>query len=124
MAVAPEHRSFNVIAVWDPVHKQTKLFRALALMFGQTTAVYAFIRLSRAIAALGSNLLSLIFVEYFDDFTQIESVALGNSAQESIEELLNLLGWEVSMSEAKRKPSEECFVSLGVQIDFCNSQSK
>ena len=32
--------------------------------------------------------------------------------------MLNLLGWEVSMSEKKRFSFDQCFVSLGVQIQF------
>ena len=68
VAVAPEHKSFNIVAVYDPTTRQTKLFRALALMFGHTAAVYAFLRISRAIAALDARLLSLLLIEYFDDF--------------------------------------------------------
>ena len=121
VAVAPEHKAFNVIAIYDPTERKTKLFRALALMFGQTAAVYAFLRISRALAALGSNLLSLFLVEYFDDFTQVESEAMGDSAQESLEGLLDLLGWKVAMTESKRKKAEKSFVSLGVKVGFEDS---
>ena len=118
VAVAPEHRSFNVIAVYDPFERQTKLFRAMSLMFGQTAAVYAFLRISRAIAAIGTRLFSLFLVEYFDDFTQVESTALGDSAQETFEELLEIIGWQVADSKAKRKPMSTLCLSLGVQLDF------
>ena len=118
VAVAPEHCAFNIIAVYDPINKQTKLFRAIALMFGQTAAVYAFLRISRALAALGSHLLSLFLVEYFDDFTQVEAAVLGDSSQLALEELLDLLGWKVADTESKRKPACKLFLALGVQIDF------
>ena len=123
VAVAPEHKSFNIIAVYDPYSKQTKLFRALALMFGQTAAVYAFLRISRALAAIGSQLLSLFLVEYFDDFTQVEAAVLGDSSQIALEGLLGLLGWKVADSESKRKPAKELFLALGVQIDFKDTRS-
>ena len=91
------------------------------MMFGQTAAVYAFLRISRAIAAIGTKLLSLFLVEYFDDFTQVEAEVLGDSAQAAFEGLLELLGWKVADSESKRKPFEKLFLSLGVQIDFRNA---
>ena len=121
VAVAPEHKSFNVIAVYDPIGKQTRLFRALSLMFGQTAAVYAFLRISRAIAALGTRLFSLFLVEYFDDFTQVESSQLGDSAQETFEEMLSIIGWQVADTQSKRKPMSTLFLALGIQVDFDKS---
>ena len=124
VAVAPEHKAFNIIAVYDPTDKQTKLFRALALMFGQTSAVYAFLRISRAIAALGARLLSLLLVEYFDDFTQVEPEKTGDSAQAALERLLDLIGWKVADTEAKRKPFAQKFTSLGVKLNFESTKDK
>ena len=124
MAVAPEHKSFNVVAVYDPGQRQTKLFRAISLMFGQTAAVYAFLRISRAISTIGTKLFSLFLVEYFDDFTQVEAEIMGDSAQVSFEGLLKLIGWRVADTEEKRKPSQVSFLSLGVQVDFDKSKEK
>jgi hypothetical protein len=36
VAVTPEHKSFDIIAGWDPVGKQARLFRAHAMTFGLT----------------------------------------------------------------------------------------
>ena len=83
--------------------------------------MYAFLRFSRAISALALSLLCLTDVEFFDDFTQVEADALCQSAQNSMEGLLNLLGWDVAMEEKKRKPFQKSFVALGVQIDFGKS---
>ena len=80
--------------------------------------MYAFLRISRALAALGSHLLSLFLVEYFDDFTQVEAAVLGDSSQLALEELLDSLGWKVADTESKRKPACKLFLALGVQIDF------
>ena len=43
-------------------------------MFGETAAVYGFIRISRALSAIASRLFYLLVVEYFDDFTQLEAL--------------------------------------------------
>ena len=87
-------------------------------MFGQTAAVYGFLRFSRAIAALGTALLNLVLVEFFDAFTQVEPAGSAASAQEAMESLIDLLGWELSTSEEKRKPFKDSSVALGVQVDF------
>ena len=75
-------------------------------MFGETAAVYAFLRLSRALSTLASKLLDLIVIEFIDDFTQIEPKETAASAQASIEELFDLLGWKISMKEKKRQKEE------------------
>eukprot|EP00973_Karenia_brevis_P036709 5058231-Karenia_brevis.AAC.1 len=87
-------------------------------MFGETAAVYAFLRISRALAALASRLFWLTVVNYFDDFTQVEPLATSDSAQQSIEELFDLLGWEVAMEAKKRQPFARKFISLGACVDF------
>eukprot|EP00973_Karenia_brevis_P069169 9616869-Karenia_brevis.AAC.1 len=60
----------------------------------------------------------MVTIEFFDEFTQLEPVATAKSALESLEGLFSLMGWTVSLSEAKRLPFAKCFVSLGAQLDF------
>ena len=81
----------SLVAVKGPDGK-TALFQALSLMFGTKAAVYAFLRFSRALAAIAAKLLNLFVVEYFDDFTQVEATALSESAQTSLEAVLGMLG--------------------------------
>ena len=90
-------------------------------MFGQTAAGYAFLRFSRAIAALAARLLNVVVVEFFGDFNQIEPASSADSAWQAMAQLLTLLGWEVSMSQKKRMPFQKEFVSLGVQTDLKES---
>ena len=118
LAVNPAHAPLSVIAAQDPADGKVKLFRAISLMFGETAAVYGFLRISRALGAIASNLFGLLVVEFFDDFTQIEASKLCDSALASSESFLALLGWRVSMKETKRLPFEKKFTSLGVQLEF------
>ena len=118
LAIHPAHSSLSVIAVQRPSGEAVDLFVAKSLMFGQTAAVYAFLRFSRAISAIAGRLFSLATVEFFDDFTQIEPQESAESAQFTLESLLKLLGWKVADAAKKRLPFSKQFVSLGVQIDF------
>ena len=118
LASNPKHASLAVIALRNPFTRKTALFRTLSLMFGQTAAVYAFLRFSRAIASLAARLLSLIIVEFFDDFTQLESARLAESAQSSLEELIELIGWDLARTDEKRVPFASSFVALGVKINL------
>ncbi len=113
----PADAALSIIAVSQP-ERGVKLFKALSLMFGTSAAVYGFLRFSRALAALASELLGVVLVEFFDDFTQIEPQPTSESAQWAVEKLFGLLGWRISESEEKRKPFSKCFVSLGVLIDL------
>jgi hypothetical protein len=123
LATHPAHAAAAVIALRSP-QGDTKFFRAYSLMFGTTAAVYAFLRFSRAISVLAARLLSVTVVEFFDDFTQVEPERLCESAYASLEQLLNLLGWRISMSEEKRKSFSKLFVSLGVEVDLSLTKDK
>ena len=108
------HRCFSVIALLKQ-DGAIEFFEALSLMFGQTAAVYGFLRFSRAISALACGLLHLTCVEFFDDVTQIEPRLTSDSAMKSFESLLDMLGWKISFGD-KRLPFSKVFVSLGVMV--------
>ena len=122
VAVSPCDKHLSVIAVANP-NREVKLFRAFSLMFGETAAVYAFLRLSRALAHLATALFDLVLIEYFDDFSQLAPAALASSSQECLEWIFGVLGWEIAMEEKKRKCFDPVFVSLGVQIDLREAPS-
>ena len=117
LATHPADAPLNIIGVFNPASGTIELFEALALMFGASAAVYGFLRFSRALAHIALKLFGLVSVEFFDDFTQLELRQLAQSAHDSFEGLLQLLGWKISMGE-KRLPFSDRFVSLGVLFDF------
>ena len=59
------------------------------------------LRFSRAIASLLACLFDMIVVELFNDFTQIESEETAESAQETLESLISLLGWELATEKRR-----------------------
>lgn len=118
LAICPAHAALSVVAVLEPVSQQVKFFRAHSFMFGETAAVYGFLRFSRAIAAIACKVFKLIVAEFFDDFTQLEPAVTKASAQATMESLLDILGWTIATAPGKRLPFESMFVSLGIQIDL------
>eukprot|EP00973_Karenia_brevis_P070458 9794954-Karenia_brevis.AAC.1 len=98
----PGHLCFCAIAVLDPSTGVPKLFISRSLMFGQTAAVYAFLRFSRAFSFIATDVFWILNVPFFDDFTQVEPKATPHSAMVTMEAMFDILGWQVSMSEAKR----------------------
>ena len=117
----PRHANVSIIAVKNPKTQRVEFFETLSMMFGQTAAVYAFLRFSRAISAIAAVTMSLLVVEFFDDFTQIEPASTAQSGHRAFEQVIELLGWRLSKSEKKRKDYAKVFVSLGVLIDFTAS---
>ena len=83
-------------AVEEPGTKKVRLFEALSLMFGATAAVYAFLRISRALGTIARRLFHFNVVEFFDDFSQVEASALAQSSQDTMEgegvNLIRILG--------------------------------
>ena len=118
LPILPTSQSFAVISVTNPNTGEAKLFKSLAIMFGETAAVYGFLRLSRALAWLLVNMLLLVVLEFFDDFTQLETSRLSLSTFNSIERFFSLLGWQISMKPKKRLQFSNIFTSLGAEIDL------
>ena len=81
LPIHAESRKYCVISSVNPATGKAELFIPSALMFGQTAAVYAFLRFSRAISTLSSKLLYLTMVEFFDDFTQLQPKASAQPAR-------------------------------------------
>ena len=77
LPASPLDARFNFIAAWMK-EGRLEYFRAYALMFGVTAAVYAFLRFSRAIVAISRRLLVIPTVEFFDDFTLVQPRVVAN----------------------------------------------
>ena len=114
----PGHSSLSIVAVKEPASQTVQLFEAVSMMFGETAAVYGFLRFSRAIAAIATVLFQLVVIEFFDDFTQLEPSVTAQSAMDTMEAIIELLGWQLSKTEEKRKPFEAKFTSLGVSVEL------
>ena len=71
-----------------------EFFRAYALMFGVTAAVYAFLRFSRAIATLARRFLFIPTVEFFDVFSLVQAAQLAPSADSSFHPIAKVAGLE------------------------------
>ena len=78
--LSPCHAFASVISVLCPSSRVPALFVSTSLSFGQTAAVYAFLRISRALAALAARLFFVGSIAYSGDFTKIEPVATAESA--------------------------------------------
>ena len=102
---------------------QPHLFLSQVLPFGASAAVYSFNRFSKALQIIGSRLFSLTWTCYFDDFTQFDLAALGDSSQTTAEGFLDLVGWKFSMKDTKRCPMAASFSVLGVTVDLSASKS-
>ena len=72
------------IVVHDPDSNAPAFFRAAALMFGSTSAVYGFNRVSKSLWHIGAHLLSLWHTCYFDDYPSVELEEVSCSARDSV----------------------------------------
>lgn len=99
------------------------MFMSQVLPFGASASVYSFNRFSKALQIVGSRLFSLTWTCYFDDFTQFDLAVMGDSAQNTAEGFLDLVGWKFSTKESKRSPMAQIFSVLGVTVDLTSCRS-
>ena len=114
----PNDNWVSIIAVVNPLDSQVYFFEAIALPFGSVSSVIAFNRVARALRMILSRVFKLVVTNFFDDFCQIETELLATSSQQTAELVLDLLGWEISRGEDKRKPFASSFEILGAVISF------
>ena len=78
----------------------------------------SFNRMARALKLIMSELFMLVNTNFFDDFCQLEVDGLCQSAWDTAEMVMKLLGWRISVSEDKRLPFSSQFNMLGAVIDL------
>ncbi|CAE7749643.1 unnamed protein product, partial [Symbiodinium microadriaticum] len=116
-----EHRSLAVV-----YHKseagEDQFFVTNSLMFGLTSAVYAFARTSRSIQKLLSKLFMLPSSVYFDDYPMYSTEGTAEQTDLIVSEFLDILGWSHAKTGTKAQPFSDVFSVLGMQIDLSQIQ--
>ena len=107
-----------ILAVWNDDAGAVEFYESVALPFGSVCAVMAFNRMAKALRLILSELFLVINTIFFDDFCQLECEGLCDSAWETAEFVMKLLGWRISMSDDKRSPFAEQFNLLGAVVDL------
>ena len=114
LAVDPKEAWSRVLVAYDPERKEPRFFLTRALMFGSSASVYSFNRVSRSLWHLGQFFLWQWSTNYYDDYPSIETRETAGSARETMEGLLEELGWRFAKEGKKAKPYCDSFEVLGV----------
>ena len=109
------------IAVFNPHKRRAEIFRMMAVPFGATRAVHAFLRAAHALWWIGAKALGLTWTCYFDDFICLACAGAEASAEKAITGLFTLLGWGYADSGAKSLEFDAIFKALGVLVDLSSS---
>ena len=122
LARHPSDSWASILAVWNMGTSSVEYYESVALPFGSICAVMAFNRMARALRIILSELFALVNTNFFDDFCQLECEGLCDSAWQTAELVMQLLGWRISMSEDKRSPFAQEFNLLGAVIDLSKAE--
>ena len=118
LAVHPNSRHLAVVG-YQMADNSWKYYASNALPFGASASVFGFLRVSRAIWHLATNLLCIPGCCYFDDFPHYEVEPLCHSSQQAFETMLRILGWKFAEGE-KNLPFDVSYNILGATIDMQN----
>ena len=101
-------------------------FKVLALPFGATGSVSALLRVSSAIAFIGTRGLAIPWLVFFDDYTALAPGGLETDTTFCAEGLFKLLGISFAAEGSKAPPFLPHFQTLGLIVevdDALNRQS-
>ena len=93
-----------------------KVFTSIALPFGATQSVFSFNRVSRAIWALGTRGVRLMWTCFYDDFPIFASKDLEANTDTSAMTFFTLLGWIFDKDGDKRTEFGSVLHALGVSV--------
>ena len=116
LAISDESLKYSYLSVFDPVDKNSKAFRQLAVPFGSTKAVYFFLRVARALWTILVKGALIPTTNYFDDFVLLALSGDRSSCSHVFDEVMKLLGWK--LSEDKSTDWSTTFEALGVLFEI------
>eukprot|EP00438_Fugacium_kawagutii_P013576 Skav234780 [mRNA] locus=scaffold2396:605776:607581:- [translate_table: standard] len=117
LGVDEEHAEQVKIAVRKP-SGGCAYYNVLALPFGATASVGAFLRVSSAITYLGRVGLRLVWTNFFDDYTAVCKTGQEESTAFFVESLFVLLGFAYAKDGPKAPPFESTFKTLGLEVSL------
>ena len=118
LPVASCHRDLAVIMVEEEDGSHS-FYLSNSLMFGSTSAVFAFNRVSRSIWWLLTKVLHIPCSHFYDDFPMLVPEDMGAEADASASRFLSLLGWRHAKTGegGKGHPFASRFDVLGMCAD-------
>ena len=111
------HAEHLKIALKKP-RGEVAFYDVLALPFGATGSVSAFLRLAASIAFIGVAGLGLTWTVFFDDLTCVSSEKMKDNTSFYAESLFRLLGMCFAEEGPKAPPFASTFKTLGLQLDI------
>ena len=115
--VSASLRRFGVLMLHHPDDKQPRYFITRSLPFGARASVYAFNRISRGLWFLMAKMCHAVLGCFYDDFPIVEPHISSVLATQSVQHLLETLGWLYAKDSSKDLPFSEEFDVLGVRIN-------
>ena len=116
-------RRFGVLLLHHPDDKLPRYFVTRSLPCGARARVYALNRLSRGLWFLMAKLCHVVLGCFYDDLPIVEPSISSVLATQSVQHLLEALGWLYAKDPSKDKPFDEEFDVLGVRINTSNLHS-
>ena len=106
----------SFLVVYSPLRAGPEVYQQKVLPFGSVASVTAFLRLALALWKVGTNLLSLLWSSYFDDFFSVAEKETSRHTDLVISAFFSILGW--NLSNDKLLPYDSVCKVLGVKFDL------
>ena len=121
IAPAPSMASLSIVAIWDSREEGVRYYELRALPFGARNAVYSCGSMFRSLEIILVNLFDVITGQYVDDFPKFELKALVGEEEDTMVQVLRLLGWEIKLVDGEIPAFASSFHLLGVAADLANA---
>ena len=119
--VRSDHLKFAYFSIYNCEKDCVEIYRLPTLPFGATHSVFSFLRLAKSLHTLATRALLLITTHFYDDYILASEPHLTESAQNSLELVFLLTGWNFARDGKKQTEFDIVCKALGVAFDFQSS---
>ena len=121
MALSEESLKAPYVACHNPHTNRPAIFQLLAVPFGATRSVFAFLRVVKSLWFIGAVGLCIPWSVFFDDFVAFSKQGLKQSTDFAICSLFKLLGWQYDEDGEKSSIFSPSIKALGIEICLADS---
>ena len=119
--IKEDHLAFAYFSIFNHEKQGPEVYQLRTLPFGAVHSVYSFLRLARMIHTLAARGLKLLNTNFYDDFILVSPVENCNSANNAMEVLFMILGWDYAREGKKATSFDIVCRALGIEFNLSRS---
>ena len=115
--IAPEQQGANIVGYFSARHKAWLFAEVWGMVYGVRSSVCGFSRFPTLAAAAARRIVASMAGSYMDDYSTIDFVDAGNTAQKGIQQMVVYMGAELAPPKHTAVRTQQAMLGINVRMD-------